>query len=153
MKISRMFVPFFTTLLFMFFSVEGMQKQNTIKEERDFLKFLSVNHYLDGSISISKKNAQYVIREFSRIKIDRIFENPILHSFAQNIAFVAAQVGEIDVAVSILVRAYNEDRTISNWLFDAMRARSLPLTEISVKKRVGGRVFFQIEEKFQKVSL
>lgn len=136
MRICHMFVSFFTTLLFVFFSVKGMQKQNAIKEERNFLKFLSVNHYLDGSVSISKKNAQYIIGEFSKIEIDRIFENPILHSFAQNIAFIAAQVGEIDVAVSILLRAYNEDRTMSNWLFDAMRARSLPLTEISVKKEL-----------------
>ena len=34
MRICHMFVSFFTTLLFVFFSVKGMQKQNAIKEEK-----------------------------------------------------------------------------------------------------------------------
>ena len=104
------------------------------KDPAEFIHFLSKQHYLDGSRNVSTEDRAYIAQRINNFKIEDIFSNTTLHAFADNIAFIAAQTKQLDIATQILVKTYEEDQNDDNWLFEEIKQSNNTITPETIKE-------------------
>ena len=120
---------FIGCLMYDFCCVYGMSS-NAL----EFVQFLSRRHYLDGSRSVTSEDSEYIAQCMDNLAADDIFSSTVLHSFADNIAFVAAQSQRVELATQILFKSYEEDQNDDNWLFEEIRQKDGKITSDTIRE-------------------
>lgn len=140
----------FRVFIFIWFSFMSFNIAYCASEDlRKFTSFLQQKDYISGGTRVAEEDKLHIKQQIVNIEVDELFR--VYPYFAANIAFVAAQVNELDKAAAILMKLHEKDHDASNWLFEELREKGVVPSELVIK-RILLEVYQHSSENKQRVE-